>query len=192
MIVWAYQNFSTLVWNIYLLINYVGDKSIILEPWTISIINPNYKNNGGITQPENNRLITLLSCSCKKFTNTQNKILTDSYEHLHNNQVLEKVYQLLITFSFYNISFKGRWKSYFAHVYIQNKSLTPYKTGYDKNNYWMLEYMVEFYKLHKICTAKSKFNQVPKLITVLLLVVVKVHVYLFCLYIWMIKMTSFK
>lgn len=55
--------------------NLVFDKGINPESWTIGTINPNYKNNGDISKPENYRAITLLSCLGKVFTSIVNKRL---------------------------------------------------------------------------------------------------------------------
>ena len=52
------------------------------KDWAIGIILPIYKNKGPVTNPDNYREITLLSCFCKLFTSVLNKRLTEYIDEL--------------------------------------------------------------------------------------------------------------
>ena len=65
----------------YILFNMVFKSGIIPDGWTIGIINPIYKNKGNVSDPENYRPITLLSCFGKLFTSILNNRLLKCVEN---------------------------------------------------------------------------------------------------------------
>ena len=64
------------------LFNVILKSGHIPKDWAMDIILPIYKNKGPVTNPDNYRGITLLSCFCKLFTFVLNNWLTEYIDKL--------------------------------------------------------------------------------------------------------------
>ena len=64
------------------LFNVILKSGHIPKDWAMGIILPIYKNKGHVTNPDNYRGITLLSCFCKFFTSVFNNRLTEYIDEL--------------------------------------------------------------------------------------------------------------
>ena len=64
------------------LFNVILRSGYIPKDWAMGIILPIYKNKGPVTNPDNYRGITLLSCFCKLFTSVLNNRLTEYIDEL--------------------------------------------------------------------------------------------------------------
>ena len=67
------------------LFNFIFNRGIVPEIWSVGIINPVFKNKGNANEPKNYRAITLMSCFGKVFTGILNSRLTLYAEETEQN-----------------------------------------------------------------------------------------------------------